>query len=245
MKRDGFLVENEPGCERCEAECNGVLIPEASEPSKAPISVLVIQKRTSHSFCDLMSGRAATRHLDIIVDELTCPEKRLIREHADKDFRTLRLASNFRGRASRSRVSEKSYEDIRTSLFNHLEESLTHYPFSEIGFPKGRPERGETRLECALREFNEETGMRACDLEVPEFYPRLTETFMGSDRRQYSHTYFITKVKENYARPYLDPNNHEVQNIGWVPVDHLSCLFRSYEDSKKRLALELARLVAL
>jgi ADP-ribose pyrophosphatase YjhB (NUDIX family) len=64
----------------------------------------------------------------------------------------------------------------------------------EWGFPKGRRNRcGETGLECALRELQEETGIHRSRIEIAPGKP-FEEVFTGSNGVRYRHVYYAAKV---------------------------------------------------
>ena len=54
-----------------------------------------------------------------------------------------------------------------------------------LDLPKGHIDEGETNMECALRELEEETGIRESDIEViPDF---VFETTYEVKRKKYKH----------------------------------------------------------
>ena len=61
---------------------------------------------------------------------------------------------------------------------------------NEWGFPKGRKFRRESELECALREFREETNLSTYNIRVIK-NKVYEETYIGSDNKSYRTIYFI------------------------------------------------------
>ncbi len=63
------------------------------------------------------------------------------------------------------------------------------------GFPKGKKNRGETNLECAIRECKEETNIPFSDIEILPFHS-ISETFRGSNGKMYKTEYFVGYIPE-------------------------------------------------
>jgi 8-oxo-dGTP pyrophosphatase MutT (NUDIX family) len=102
----------------------------------------------------------------------------------------------------------------------------------EWGFPKGRRNYQETDFECALREFNEETGV-STDLLHPihNIYP-FEETFTGSNYKSYKHKYYICHLPEEVI---IDMNNFEpseVSQMDWKTFEESIQCIRHYNLEK-------------
>ena len=86
---------------------------------------------------------------------------------------------------------------------------LVHRPrYDDWGFPKGKVHPGESDEECALREVEEETGLR-CELE--DELP--ATTYRDSQQRPKIVRYWIMRPLAGDAGP-----RHEVDDVRWVPV---------------------------
>ena len=100
----------------------------------------------------------------------------------------------------------------------------------EWGFPKGKRRRGtEEDLQCAIREFDEETNYKSCDYTMINFPKKsLWELYKGTNDFYYMYVYYAAFLKK--AKPaYIDPKNicqiGEIGNITWV----------TYEQAKNKL----------
>jgi hypothetical protein len=67
-------------------------------------------------------------------------------------------------------------------------------------FPKGKKQLGETELECALREFQEETKIPAQELKRP-ILSYVTEQHIGTDGNEYEAMYYIIGMTKAYIPP--------------------------------------------
>lgn len=108
------------------------------------------------------------------------------------------------------------------------------------GFSKGRKHVTETELECALREFEEETTISKDVIEVLDIKP-YEELYTGTDGKLYRTVYYVAyipyipdiqrKVSINGIRKsYI---SEEVSEIGWY--SYHDCLSKLDEHKKKIL----------
>jgi 8-oxo-dGTP pyrophosphatase MutT (NUDIX family) len=94
----------------------------------------------------------------------------------------------------------------------------------EIGLPKGKLNEGETEAEAALREVEEETGLRAI------LRQRVGSTHYSVDGGSKTVTYFMMDAPDDApARPH---DSKEVQAVEWLtPVEAVAAL--TYDDDRK------------
>lgn len=96
---------------------------------------------------------------------------------------------------------------------------LVHRPqYDDWAFPKGKAHPGESDEDCALREVEEETGLR-CELE--DELP--TTTYRDSQQRLKTVRYWIMRPLAGDAGP-----RHEVDEVRWLPVAQ-AAEFLSYD----------------
>jgi 8-oxo-dGTP pyrophosphatase MutT (NUDIX family) len=73
------------------------------------------------------------------------------------------------------------------------------YEEPEWGIPKGRRDNKETDLQCAIREFQEETQIGGSSNNTLTIYKNilpLEEVYTGNNGIQYRHVYFIGEIKQ-------------------------------------------------
>jgi 8-oxo-dGTP pyrophosphatase MutT (NUDIX family) len=102
-----------------------------------------------------------------------------------------------------------------------VEVLLIHRPrYNDWGFPKGKTDEGESEEECALREVEEEAGLR-CTLE------RELGTVRYIDARGRSKTvrYWAMRPEAGTAAP-----GDGVDEIRWLPADEAALLLTHERD---------------
>ena len=104
----------------------------------------------------------------------------------------------------------------------------------EWGIPKGRRNLKESDLNCAKREFLEETGIDESQYTILNLKP-IEETFIGTNDVKYKHIYYLARCK-HYIDLQLDSTNldqmAEVSKIGWFNTNQAINLFRPYNVEK-------------
>ena len=123
------------------------------------------------------------------------------------------------------------------SLEYILNTTTSKYTEPEWEFPKGRKNVKETDIDCALREFSEETDLNKNSVELISDYP-VCETYIGSNKTTYRNIYYIAKFKNNdISELKVNDNNSlqkaEIGNIKWCNHKKALNLIRSYHNTKK------------
>jgi 8-oxo-dGTP pyrophosphatase MutT (NUDIX family) len=104
----------------------------------------------------------------------------------------------------------------------------------------------EKDLECAKREFIEESGLSEQDfLILYRIYP-INETFLGTNQVKYKHVYFFSasccerelKINENQNQI------QEIGDIGWFNYDEVNKLIRPYHIERKQIVEDLIYFLA-
>ena len=118
------------------------------------------------------------------------------------------------------------------SLETIVKQCNSEYIEPEWGFPKGRRNYQENDINCALREFCEETGYNKNDIIVLNNIIPLEEIFTGSNYKSYKHKYFLGFMNNNNT-PESIFQTHEISKIEWVSIDCASNYLRDYNIEKK------------
>ena len=85
---------------------------------------------------------------------------------------------------------------------NPIEEFLLMEHANRLDLPKGHVDDGETELECALRELQEETGIRHSDIDLnPNFrfehHYHVRPKWLGGERCRKTLVIFLAELTKN------------------------------------------------
>jgi len=127
----------------------------------------------------------------------------------------------------------KMCEDTELDLNFFINNITPLYKFNEWGFPKGRRDRNETTLECAIREFSEETGIDKIKLKIINEIEPIEENLIGTNGIPYRHIYYVAELYDNLIPDIT--NNNETGNIGYFNLNESSELIREYHKEKKNI----------
>jgi 8-oxo-dGTP pyrophosphatase MutT (NUDIX family) len=95
------------------------------------------------------------------------------------------------------------FEQVKIFMNSKKYEEL-EFPENKLewGFPKGKKIIKESNLDCALREFEEETTISRKKLFVFDRDNPMIEYYRGSDNRAYGTYYFLCEIKKKYIPLY-------------------------------------------
>jgi 8-oxo-dGTP diphosphatase len=111
---------------------------------------------------------------------------------------------------------------------------LVHRPkYDDWSFPKGKVDRGEHPLAAAVREVEEETGLR-----VRLGRPLTDQHYLVNGRGKVVHYWVARVVGDDDVSSYLV--NNEIDELAWVPVERASQML-SYPRDQKTLRQAVKR----
>ena len=209
------------------------------------IEYLLIRRKDTLGYVDFIRGKYPINNLQHILNmikEMTTEEKNNL---CNEDFK--KLWNNLWGTNSKSggfqRIEEKtSSEKLRnlkegikmldkdTNTYNlitledMIKKANTYWSEPEWGFPKGRRNHLELDIECALREWEEETGYKRNNIDLIQNLAPFEETFTGSNYKSYKHKYYIA----HYVGDYVSDCNYDKTEVGKME-------WKSYDDSKSSI----------
>jgi len=139
-----------------------------------------------------------------------------------------------------SRFFQSSAQSNVITLEKIIENSGTQWKETEWEFPKGRRNSQEKDLDCAIREFEEETGYSSNYIKVIENLLPFEEIFIGSNHKSYKHKYFLAyfdsnNSSENEEDDLQNFQKSEVSKIEWKKIDECLKCIRPYHLEKKQM----------
>lgn len=190
---------------------------------------LTYQRRDTFGYMDFLKGRWKSENdLPRLFSTMSCDEQnRLLKYGFDELWNDLWVNHDSRSYNSNARSKEK-YESIQ-HLIPTLVDGNPGIDGPPWGFPKGRKNSNEKPIECAKREFEEETNMRLG--AITNINP-LCEEYNGTDGKAYRSYYYITcedipipdliHTPQCMIRKYTASD--EAWRIKWVTLDEAKSL---------------------
>ena len=232
------------------------------EPEFDSIQILLIQRRDSLGYVDLLRGKYSIHDVDYIKKQLQGMTQKERERLINTDFD--QLWSEMWGTESADVQYKKDKENSRNKLMalregitldisgntatlhDFVNQCTTHWETPEWGFPKGRRDGVESDLDCALREMREETGLKESDIHVVHNLEPLNETFFGSNHVHYCHKYFLVYVPDGSQVRYDEKNMHmkrEIGNLGWFSLNEALQKLRTENVEKREILLRVGTLL--
>ena len=216
------------------------------------IEIILIRRKFTIGYMELIRGKYAfdnEEYILKILEMMTIKEKNDIKIIRDYDILRANLGTD-RDTPSYRREYADGKAKFNTLLKNGkldelIDKSLKgkiNWLEPEWGIPKGRRHRGEADIDCATREFMEESGVR--NIHVFKNVVPLEENYIGSDGNKYRHIYYLAEYIDSCSdnissaskKLYIDTNNpdqyNEISLLRWTSEKKCSFLIRPYYTSK-------------
>lgn len=219
------------------------------------LQFLMIRRKDSFGYIDFIRGKYTLYNIHQIqnmVNEMSTTEKhRLLTNTFEQLWQDMWGDTSNSQFKNEEVASSKKFELLKSgiiinnetiSLKDIIENSDTNWSETEWEFPKGRRNPKEKDLECAMREFQEETGISVSKIQIVENVLPFEEIFIGTNHKSYKHKYFLAYM--NNFEEYLDNFQiTEVSKIEWKNIDKCLEDIRPYNLEKKELITNINKVL--
>jgi 8-oxo-dGTP pyrophosphatase MutT (NUDIX family) len=205
------------------------------------IEFLLVQRKDTLGYVDFLRGKYSETNdfqLNNIIHEMTEEEIGNIRtcEYKELWYKLWNKVTE-----SYDIKNEEKFNFIKKTKIHLFVDSIWKEP--EWGFPKGRRNFKERDLDCALREFEEETGYEKKNLLLIKNMNPCEEIFTGSNLKSYKHRYFLAFM--NYDDTLVDTNfqKSEIGSMKWFSYEEAVTRIRPYNLEKLELLKDIHELM--
>jgi 8-oxo-dGTP pyrophosphatase MutT (NUDIX family) len=221
-------------------------------PGDGEWTCLMVRRKNSLGFMDFMSGTYPlhdTQYVRNMVFQFTSNEQALLLQ-GDIDalrsrmWRPLDVVETVKDVEVREKyLALWSSGELAKIVTDCAQEHQWHEP--EWGFPKGRRNVREKDLDCAWREFEEESGWSRDAFEWVKNVVPFEEVFIGSNVKSYKHKYYLALLKQDYIQESRTTpiHNHEISEVQWFTLRECAEKIRYYNTSKKMIIQRLESLL--
>lgn len=219
------------------------------------LQFLMIRRKDSFGYIDFIRGKYSPYNIEQLqksVDEMSIQEKtRILVEPFDKLWKQMWGENSGTQYRSEEQTSSKKFESIKNgvviedkliTLKDIIDNSKTGWSETEWEFPKGRRNYQEKDLDCATREFEEETGIPHGDIIIIDNVLPFEEIYIGSNHKCYKHKYFLAYMNKS-EQSLQNFQKTEVSKLEWKNINECLESIRPYNLEKKQLILNINKVL--
>tara|TARA_B110000908_G_C10266895_1_gene465042 strand:- start:4977 stop:5873 length:897 start_codon:yes stop_codon:yes gene_type:complete len=203
------------------------------------IKFLMIRRKHSLNYVEFIRGKYST--FENATNMLKLMSKTEVENIISNDFNTLWNNLWLETSTTHSKEHKKSKNKfnhfITSDNINEIKKLNLKYDEPEWGFPKGRKNIHEKNIECAMREFVEETQQYIDEDNICKNILPINEIYKGTDNKDYQNIYYVSL--DFYVNNFENLDNNEVSCVKWVTYEDALKLLRPYYTSKKELLNKL------
>jgi len=212
------------------------------------IKFLLIQRKHSIGYMDFLRGKYKIDNIDQINSLFQHMNPREISKLKTGEFRELWNEMWNNDATKINNIKEynnaenkfnklKMDKSLELNLDFFVDNITPLYKQNEWGFPKGRKNHNETPIDCAKREFLEETNIDISKINIISNIMPIEENLIGTNGLPYRHIYYIAEtISDNIDLNNIEnniENNNEIGNIGFFNYNDAKELIRDYHTEKK------------
>jgi 8-oxo-dGTP pyrophosphatase MutT (NUDIX family) len=216
------------------------------------LEYLLIQRRDTIAFIEVMRGKYRTNDHEYIKQHLSCMTGEERNKLCTSDFDALWESvwgppqEGTHAYRNEKEQAKGKLEIIRPLLPELIADCKEPWSAPEWGFPKGRRENGESEYACAMRELWEETNIFEKEIYPVRNMEPIKEIFVGSNGVRYCHKYYmayaVAGVGEESIEVAAQKNEHirrEVSCMKWLSCDEAINNIRPENEEKRRVLLRV------
>jgi len=223
--------------------------------AKECLQFLMIRRKDSFGYIDFIRGKYSPYNIyqiQNIVNEMSMEEKQRI-----LSVPFIKLWNDMWGDTNNSQYKNEETSSCKKiniiregitinneqiTLADIVNNSPTKWEEPEWEFPKGRRNYKEKDLECALREFEEETGIYSNKLTIVENVLPFEEIFIGTNHKSYKHKYFLGYMNDT-EEVLTNFQASEVSKLEWKTMEQCLETIRPYNLEKKELIINIYKVL--
>jgi 8-oxo-dGTP pyrophosphatase MutT (NUDIX family) len=226
------------------------------------IKYLMIQRKDSLSFMEFIRGKYDVNNIEYIKNlllNMTICERNMILTKPFEDIWNyvwyqcdinthINTTNDIKDINDNNNRNSKEFNESRLKfncindanfLKNYIMSINSIYNEQEWGFPKGRRKMRETDIDCAVREFFEETRIKKEDLSIITDIVPFEEIFFGTNGIMYKHLYYVSKLTNLDVSIKIDPlcleQVREIRSIKWYNYNEVISHIKLYNTERIEL----------
>ena len=204
--------------------------------------IVMIERKDSISYIEFIRGKYKLEnpgYIQLLFDRMSVFEKEIL---LNNKFSTLWNNLWYSSISTNKDYIKSLNKFMDLDIRNFVNNSTMNYLNNEWEIPKGRRNLNETDLQCAKREFQEETNILPNQYSLLKTVP-FEEEYTGSNNIVYKNIYYLGKIKDNNYNLFINKKNKdqisEVSAIKWFSRNECSIRIRDYSNYKLKVVEEI------
>lgn len=206
---------------------------------KDKIKFLLVQRKHSFSYVEFIRGKYDETNKEELSKLLNLMSENEIEDIINSEFEFLwtdlwQKTSKNKAYQKEFELSNKKFDYIKQNYYiAHLIDFKNLYDSPEWGFPKGRRDKNEKNLSCAIREFEEETGIEQSKYLILNRLNTVEESVTGSQNNIYKLVYYLgLSFDEHQLNIINEFQKYEIGDMKWLSYDEIIPKIRDYYEEK-------------
>jgi len=239
---------------------NGIIVYKdaANTNGAREVRYLMIRRKDTLGFVEFIRGKYPVYnqlYVQRLINEMTLDEKQRLQtqtfselwknvwgDYLNSKYQNEEAVSCDRFNMLKSGIKLNRNGGVHYTLDSLIKNSNTNWNEPEWGFPKGRRNYQEKDIDCALREFAEETGYNSNRITIIQNVIPYEEIFMGSNAKTYKHKYYVAYMTHHDKQPAESSpvfQKTEVSKMAWMTYDECIEHMRPYNLEKINILRKL------
>lgn len=209
------------------------------------IKYIMIQRKDSLSFMEFIRGKYNINETPYIIKLINCmtyTERNMLYTKSFDEIWVYAWCHNPSTTFKHTKEyieSKQKFEFLITNNIINMYYITSSVLEPEWGFPKGRKKIKELDIDCAIREFGEETGLTKNDIDVIEDIEPFEEIFFGTNNILYKHIYFVAKIIKEDSTLYINDKCleqiREIRSLKWCSYEDVLNNIKVHNIERKEL----------
>jgi 8-oxo-dGTP pyrophosphatase MutT (NUDIX family) len=202
------------------------------------LKYLMIQRKDSIAFMEFIRGKYEINNIDYIkqlLNNMVLSERNMIINSKFDDIWNYVWQQTDINKNNKEFINSKiKFTMLNDSNFlkNYITSIKGVFAEREYGFAKGRRKMRESDIDCAIREFYEETRIKKEEIQILEHIMPFEEIFFGTNGVMYKHVYYVAKLINDDLEVKVDENCleqiREIRAIKWYNSNEVISHIKSY-----------------
>ena len=202
------------------------------------LKYLMIQRKDSIAFMEFIRGKYEINNIDYIkqlLNNMVLSERNMIINSKFDDIWNYVWQQTDINKNNKEFINSKiKFSILNDSNFlkNYITSIKGVFAEREYGFAKGRRKMKESDIDCAVREFYEETRIKRDEIKILDHIMPFEEIFFGTNGVMYKHVYYVAKLINDDLEVKVDENCleqiREIRAIKWYNSNEVILHIKSY-----------------